>query len=170
MQNTLAGFNQGIRRMDRECIVAWCCYPAAGVISSSKQHFLLQQVTSLCHSNPKSLVGVVVMPNRAGDLRAPGTKILSLHYIVFLTIRHPFKNIVSHKHTLLCVYWTVSKTSAKVCIWQDLRAEDDEEDADEEEEKGVKDVTGDGAFDAGALHGCDSVRGYSFTFLFTSSH
>ncbi|CAK9117195.1 unnamed protein product [Durusdinium trenchii] len=64
MQNTLAGFNQGIRRMDRECIVAWCCYPAAGVISSSKQHFLLQQVTSLCHSNPKSLVAVVVMPNR----------------------------------------------------------------------------------------------------------
>lgn len=69
LQSTLAGFNNGIRRPEREAIIAVANYPSTGVVSSTRQHFLLSQVTSLCHEYPKTFLAIVVMPNRAGDLR-----------------------------------------------------------------------------------------------------
>ncbi|CAK9011602.1 unnamed protein product [Durusdinium trenchii] len=70
LQSTLGGLNQGIRRSDNESIIGYVNYVAAGVVSSFKQHFALQQVTGLCHSNPRTFLAVLVLPNRAGDLRS----------------------------------------------------------------------------------------------------
>lgn len=69
MESTLAGLNQGMRRADNELVVALCNYPSSGVISASKHHFVLSQVTSLANTFPRAFVGVIVMPNRASDLR-----------------------------------------------------------------------------------------------------
>lgn len=70
LEGTLGGLNGGIRRQDQELVVAFCNFPSAGVVSAYKQHFVLTQVTSLAHSYPKSFVAVLVMPNRAADLRS----------------------------------------------------------------------------------------------------
>ena len=70
LQSTLGGLNQGIRRSDNESIIGYVNYVAAGVVSLFKQHFALQQVTGLCHSNPRTFLAVLVLPNRAGDLRS----------------------------------------------------------------------------------------------------
>lgn len=51
-------------------------------------HFLLQQVTALSHAYPKSFVAVVVMPNRAGDLKANGCK--PLGFTNYLLLFHDF--------------------------------------------------------------------------------
>ena len=69
LEGTLGGLNGGIRRQDQELVVAFCNFPSAGVVSAYKQHFVLTQVTALAHSYPKSFVAVLVMPNRAADLR-----------------------------------------------------------------------------------------------------
>lgn len=69
LDGVLSGFNGGIRRMDNELLVAFANLPTAGVVSAAKQHFILSQVTSLAHSYPKAFVAVLVMPNRAADLR-----------------------------------------------------------------------------------------------------
>ncbi|CAJ1375536.1 unnamed protein product [Effrenium voratum] len=74
LQATLAGFNGGIRRADNECIIGFVNFPVAGVVSSWKQHFALQQVTSLCHAFPRTFLAVLVLPNRAGDLRSSASK------------------------------------------------------------------------------------------------
>lgn len=73
LESTLQGLNGGLRRVDNELIIAICNYPAMGVISSSRQHFCLSQITSLAHTFPKSFVAVILLPNRAADLRS-GTK------------------------------------------------------------------------------------------------
>ena len=70
LENALASMNNGIRRLDQELLVAFCNLPAAGVVSAYKQHFLLTQLTSLAHSFPRAFVAVLVMPNRAADLRS----------------------------------------------------------------------------------------------------
>ena len=69
LSTTLQGLNGGMRRVDNELVVAICNYPAMGVISSARQHFVLSQVTSLAHSFPRSFVAIIVLPNRAADLR-----------------------------------------------------------------------------------------------------
>jgi hypothetical protein len=74
---SLAGMNSGIRRLDNELIVAFVNFPSAGVVSASRQHFVLSQVTSLAHSYPRAFVAVLVMPNRAADLR-------NCKYLVFI--------------------------------------------------------------------------------------
>lgn len=61
--------NGGIRRVDQELVVAFVNMPTAGVVSANKQHFLLGQITSLAHSYPQAFVAVIVMPNRAANLR-----------------------------------------------------------------------------------------------------
>lgn len=77
LQATLAGFNGGIRRADNECIIGFVNFPVAGVVSPWKQHFALQQVTSLCHAFPRTFLAVLVLPNRAGDLRSSASKCLA---------------------------------------------------------------------------------------------
>lgn len=69
LENALAGMNGGIRRADSELIVGFVNFPSAGVVSASKQHFILSQVTSLAHMYPLAFVAVLIMPNRAADLR-----------------------------------------------------------------------------------------------------
>ena len=66
---SLAGMNNGMRRPDSELVIAFVNYPSAGVVSSSRQHFLLHQITHLAHMYPRGFVGVLVLPNRAADLR-----------------------------------------------------------------------------------------------------
>lgn len=73
LESTLSGLNGGMRRYDNELVIGYINFPAAGVPSSYKTHFCLSQVTQLASSMTKSFVAVVVMPNRAADLRA-GTK------------------------------------------------------------------------------------------------
>lgn len=73
MSECLLGFNNGMRRLDNECIIGLFNLTTQGVLSVDKLHFALHQVTSLCHAYPKTFVGVVVMPNRAGDLRTNAT-------------------------------------------------------------------------------------------------
>ena len=70
LEATLASLNNGIRRQDNELVVAWVPYPVAGVMSVSKQHFILSQVTALANHLPKSFVAALAMPNRAADLRS----------------------------------------------------------------------------------------------------
>ncbi len=69
MQQTLAGFGQGIRRPDAERLLLWVNYVPAGVVSAKQQTFTLQEVTQLCHQFPKTCAAIILMPNRAGDLR-----------------------------------------------------------------------------------------------------
>ena len=70
LEATLASLNNGIRRQDNELVVAWVPYPVAGVVSVSKQHFVLSQITALANHFPKSFVAALAMPNRAADLRS----------------------------------------------------------------------------------------------------
>eukprot|EP00435_Cladocopium_sp_Y103_P001332 s1736_g1.t1 len=70
----LAGFNGGVRRPDNECIIGIFNLTTQGVLSADKLHFALQQLTTLSHAYPKTFVGLVVMPNRAGDLKQNGCK------------------------------------------------------------------------------------------------
>ena len=81
LEATLQGLNGGLRRLENELIIGYFNYPAMGVISSSRQHFCLSQITSLAHTFPKSFVAVVVLPNRAADLRS-GTKPLAYHGLI----------------------------------------------------------------------------------------
>jgi len=79
LASTLSGLNAGVRRDNSENIIAFFNLQTQGVLSTSRMHFMLQQVTSLCHAHSRSLICVIIMPNRAGDARS-GTghvKILS---------------------------------------------------------------------------------------------
>ena len=69
LQEALAGLNGGIRRHENEAIIGYFNMTTQGVLSASKLHFTLQQLTSLAHNHAKTFIGVVVMPNRAADLR-----------------------------------------------------------------------------------------------------
>lgn len=70
----LGGFNGGVRRADNECIMGIFNLTTQGVLSADKLHFALQQLTTLSHAYPRTFVGLVVMPNRAGDLKTNGCK------------------------------------------------------------------------------------------------
>eukprot|EP00435_Cladocopium_sp_Y103_P010494 s3355_g2.t1 len=70
LSEVLTGFNNGCRRPESEMIIAFCNLTTQGVLSVERLHFLLQQVTALAHAFPKNFVAVIVMPNRAGDLKA----------------------------------------------------------------------------------------------------
>lgn len=71
---TLAGLSGGVRRESCEQAIGIFNMPTQGVTSSGKLHFMLQQITSLCHLLPKSFIAVIVLPNRAGDIRTPAVK------------------------------------------------------------------------------------------------
>ena len=70
----LGGFNGGVRRPENECIIGIFNLTTQGVLSSDKLHFALQQLTTLSHAYPRTFVGLVVMPNRAGDLKTNACK------------------------------------------------------------------------------------------------
>ena len=74
LQETLSGFGNGIRRPDSERIILWCNYVTQGVMSARLNTFCLEQLTQLCHANPRTCTGIVLLPNRAGDLRSSPTK------------------------------------------------------------------------------------------------
>ena len=69
--------NHGVRRRDAEQIVVYINMPSCGVMSSAKMHFSVGEATRLLHQHPKSAVAVVLLPNRAADVRM--TKTLSFH-------------------------------------------------------------------------------------------
>ena len=69
LQDALSGLNGGIRRHDNEAIIGYFNMTTQGVLSASKMHFALHQITSLAHNHTKTFIAVVVMPNRAADLR-----------------------------------------------------------------------------------------------------
>ena len=71
MQETLQGYGAGMRRTESERLIGWCNYVTAGVISAGRMEFTVNMLTQLAHSYPKTFVGVVLLPNRSGDLRTP---------------------------------------------------------------------------------------------------
>ena len=71
IQQTFQGFGSGLRRNDCERLIGWCNYVTAGVLSAPKIEYSLNSITQLAHANPKTFIGVVLLPNRSGDLRTP---------------------------------------------------------------------------------------------------
>lgn len=71
IDGTLSGFNAGLRRRDHEGIIVLCNLACQGVCSSAKTMFAVNETTRLLHSAPKSTVAMIVLPNRAADLRTP---------------------------------------------------------------------------------------------------
>ena len=67
---TLAGFNNGLRRKDNEAVVVIAKMTTQGVCSSAKTLFTVNETTRLLHSAPKNSVAIIVLPNRAADLRS----------------------------------------------------------------------------------------------------
>ena len=96
LQTTLASLNNGIRRSDNEAVIGFVNYIAAGVVSSWKQHFALQQITSMCHSNPRSFLGVLVLPNRAGDLRSASKRLAYqwLRFFILIWANRPYLFVI----------------------------------------------------------------------------
>ncbi len=98
---TLAGLNSGVRRENAECIIAIFNITTQGVLSLHKQQFLLQQVTSMAHAYGKSFIAVIIMANRAGDMRGSTA---STKQLVFVSVwdfesiqyQHFFKSIQYH--------------------------------------------------------------------------
>ena len=74
MQSTLNGYGNGIRRPDSERIIVWVNYVSAGVVSARQNLFSIEQLTQMCHANPRTCAAIVILPNRAGDLRSSPTK------------------------------------------------------------------------------------------------
>jgi hypothetical protein len=71
---SLQGLKGGVRRIENECIVGFCNLTTQGVLPVDKLHFALQQITTLAHSHPKTFIALVILPNRAGDLRSSPCK------------------------------------------------------------------------------------------------
>ena len=88
LQETLAGLASGIRRSENERIFAWVNYTSAGVVSASKLLFTIEQVTSLAHQHPKTFMAIILLPNRAADLRTSPTKNLCRNCVLVLTVAH----------------------------------------------------------------------------------
>jgi len=78
MDAALSGLNSGLRRRDSEQVVIYVNMPCAGVVSSAKNMFCISEVTRLLHQYPRTGIAVIVLPNRAGDLRT--AKILGFQY------------------------------------------------------------------------------------------
>ena len=70
LQQTFSGFGQGVRRTEQERLVLWINYVCSGVVSGKKLVFTLDQVTQILHSFPRHSVAIVLLPNRASDLRS----------------------------------------------------------------------------------------------------
>lgn len=102
LQSTLSGFGSGVRRPENERIIVWVNYVASGVVSGKKLIFSVEQVTQLLHSFPRTAVAVVLLPNRASDLRS------SPRFLV--EIRNFWKPLIVLLFCLMflsvhCLYW-----------------------------------------------------------------
>jgi len=71
LHETLQGYGAGMRRMESERLIGWCNYVTAGVLSAGRLEFTVNMLTQMAHLHPKNFVGVVLLPNRSGDLRTP---------------------------------------------------------------------------------------------------
>lgn len=69
VQNTFSGFGGGIRRHEQERLIIWVNYVSAGVVPGKKLVFTLEHVTQLLHAYPRTAAAVILLPNRAPDLR-----------------------------------------------------------------------------------------------------
>lgn len=76
LRECLQGLNGGVRRQENEAILGWFNLTTQGVLSVDRLHFCLQQLTTLAAAYPKTFMAVVLLPNRAGDIR--GTQCKSL--------------------------------------------------------------------------------------------
>ena len=79
LAETLTGLNNGMRRPENEGVIGLFNLTTQGVLSNHKLHFTLSQLTSMSHNSPKSFIGVLVLPNRAGDLRVKSL----VHYAIY---------------------------------------------------------------------------------------
>ena len=70
LQSTLTAFGQGIRRNECERVVVWVNYVSCGVVPAKKIQFTVEQVTQILHSFPKNAAAIILLPNRAADLRS----------------------------------------------------------------------------------------------------
>ena len=59
----------GVRSHNMELVVYWANLVTQGVMTAAKQTFLVQAMQNAAATSPHSFVGVIVMPNRACDLR-----------------------------------------------------------------------------------------------------
>ena len=84
LQGMLQGFGNGISRPDVERIYGWVNYCASGVVSAARQTFAVEQITTLCHTYPKNFVGIILLPNRANDLRLSPKNLGWYYYDIFL--------------------------------------------------------------------------------------
>lgn len=50
-------------------MIAWVNYACCGVVPAKKIQFTVEQVTQVLHSFPKNAAAIILLPNRAGDLR-----------------------------------------------------------------------------------------------------
>ena len=69
MQKTFQGMGGGLRRFDKERLFAFINCVAAGILTAPKILYTVETVTQLAHNCPRTFVAVVLLPNRAGDLR-----------------------------------------------------------------------------------------------------
>lgn len=93
LQSTLTAFGQGIRRQESERVVVWINYVACGVVPAKKIQFTVEQVTQVLHAFPKNAAAIILLPNRAADLRA-SPKLLGLGLLLnlFFLFVHPPKH------------------------------------------------------------------------------
>lgn len=70
LQTCLQTFGSGIRRAEQERIILWINYTSAGVVPGKKLVFTIEQATQILHSFPRTAAAVVLLPNRAADLRS----------------------------------------------------------------------------------------------------
>lgn len=69
LQQSLQGMANGLRRFEKERLVGFVNYVGAGIVTAPKILFTLESVTQLAHSHPRTFIGLIILPNRAGDLR-----------------------------------------------------------------------------------------------------
>lgn len=91
-----------MRRHETERVVIWVNYVTAGVTSGKKLVFTIEQVTQLLHSFPRNSVAVVMLPNRASDLRSsPKCFGTASYFFGFATVSSTMFNMIIYVFLLL---------------------------------------------------------------------
>ena len=148
IQSTFSGFGGGIRRHDQERLIVWVNYVSAGVVPGKKLVFTLEHVTQLLHALPRTAAAVILLPNRASDLRnSPKNLVLLLisknFFLLFFTRYKTFFLLLS-----MCTSIPIRKDG-------DFKA-----DMDEEDDTTVKKQEGHSVLDFGK-HYISSTKCYS---------
>lgn len=74
LQQTLQGMGSGLRRFDKERVVGFVNYVSSGIVSGPKMLYTIEAITQLAHSHPRTFIGLILLPNRSGDLRTTSVK------------------------------------------------------------------------------------------------